>query len=48
MTRAAATLLDTGDRLPDMTLELISGESLTIPGDLKEGYAVLLFYRFDR
>jgi hypothetical protein len=46
MARSGATFLDTGDRFPDMDLQLISGQSMKIPQDLEDGFAVLLFYRF--
>ena len=40
-----AQKLDTGDAFPSMTLTLAGGETVTIPEDIKAGYAILLFYR---
>ena len=45
MARLDSTLLDTNDAFPEMELQLISGETLKIPGGLGEGYGVLLLYR---
>lgn len=40
-----ADKLDTGDRFPRMTLNLVGGGSLTLPDDLAAKYTVILFYR---
>ncbi|MFQ5895029.1 MAG: hypothetical protein ACE5JJ_04325 [Nitrospinota bacterium] len=45
MTRAGSFLLDSGDRFPDMTLNLVDGGTLQLPDGLKEDWNVLLFYR---
>jgi peroxiredoxin len=37
--------LDTGDVFPTLTLQLVDGQSLTIPDDLDAKYQVILFYR---
>lgn len=40
-----AEKLDTGDVFPSLTLQLVDGQSLTVPDDLDAGYKVILFYR---
>jgi len=40
MTRLGSMLLDTNDHFPDLDLQMISGESLKLPGDTGEGYSV--------
>ena len=40
-----AEKLGAGDMFPSMTLELTTGESLHLPGDLSSDYTVVLFYR---
>ena len=37
--------LQQGDRFPSMTLNLISGETVTIPDGIPTRYAMVLFYR---
>ncbi len=34
-----------GDRTPSLTLNLMSGETVTFPGDMSGRYVALLFYR---
>lgn len=34
-----------GDKLPDLTLNLIDGSTLTLPKDMPGRYLALLFYR---
>ena len=34
-----------GDKLPDITINLIDGRSLDLPRDMTGRYLVLLFYR---
>ena len=46
MARSNNTFLDIGDRFPDVFLQVIDGSTMTIPRDLNDGFAVLLFYRF--
>jgi len=38
-------MLQQGDRFPALTLKLLSGGALTVPGDLPGRYLALLFYR---
>jgi len=45
MAREGTTILDTGDRFPDLSLSLVSGGTLALPGDLGPGFGVALFYR---
>jgi peroxiredoxin len=40
-----AEKLNTGDTFPSLTLELVSGGTMTVPGDLDSKYKVILFYR---
>lgn len=40
-----AEKLDTGDAFPTMSLNLVGGDTVTVPGDLRSNYAILLFYR---
>ena len=37
--------LQQGDRLPALTLNLIDGGTLALPGDMSSRYLALLFYR---
>lgn len=37
--------LDTGDVFPTLTLQLVDGQSLSVPDDLDAKYKVILFYR---
>ena len=36
---------NTGDKFPDMTLELVNDGSIKLPGDISGNYHVVLFYR---
>jgi hypothetical protein len=45
MGRIGSALLDTNDMFPELSLQLVSGESLKIPEGTGVGYGVLLFYR---
>jgi peroxiredoxin len=45
MTKANSTFIDIGDSFPNVELQLLSGEKMVLPGDLADGYAVMLFYR---
>ncbi len=40
-----ADKLDTGDSFPNLTLNLVGGATLQLPGDLKSTYSIILFYR---
>ncbi len=37
--------LNTGDTFPSLTLDLVGGGSLAVPGGLDAKYKVILFYR---
>lgn len=37
--------LQQGDRLPQITLNLIDGGTLSLPGDMSSRYLAVLFYR---
>lgn len=40
-----ADKLDTGDSFPETTFNLVSGDSLTLPGGIGGAFQVVLFYR---
>lgn len=40
-----AEKLDIGDQFPEMSLNLVNGGSVNLPGDLPSNYNVVLFYR---
>ncbi len=40
-----AEKLNTGDTFPSLTLDLVSGGTLTVPDGLDAKYKVILFYR---
>ena len=37
--------LEGGDTLPDVTLQLVGGDTLNLPADMETPYGVVLFYR---
>ncbi len=37
--------LQQGDRLPELTLNLTDGGTLTLPGEMSSRYLAVLFYR---
>ncbi len=45
MAKLDSNFLDTNDLFPEMELRLVSGELLSIPQELGDGYAVFLLYR---
>lgn len=45
MARLGKQFLDTGDRFPELDLQLISGRTLKLPQEFEEGYSVIFFYR---
>jgi len=45
MARLSKRFLDTGDRFPELDLQLISGRTLRLPQELEEGYSVIFLYR---
>ena len=40
-----ATKLDSGDKFPSTTLQLVGGGEVTLPDQLETQYGVVLFYR---
>ena len=42
-----AEKLGIGAPFPTLTLNTVSGETISVPDDLGEGYKVVLFYRGD-
>jgi len=40
-----AEKLRSGDPLPPITFDLVDGGNVSLPGDLKTDFAVVLFYR---
>jgi hypothetical protein len=45
MGRIGSIFLDTNDKFPELDLQLVSGETLNLPKDAGEGYAVFFTYR---
>jgi peroxiredoxin len=45
MGRVGSTFLDANDTFPETHLQLVSGNTLTLPEGTGEGYGVILFYR---
>jgi len=45
MERHMASKLQQGDHFPPLTFKLVSGGTITIPDDLPDRYAAVLFYR---
>ncbi len=45
MAREGSAYLDDNDQFPKMDLQLLSGETLTLPEGTGDGYGVILFYR---
>ena len=45
MAREGTTILDTGERFPDLSLSLVNGGTLALPGALGPGFGVAPFYR---
>ena len=43
--RRMAEKLNTGDMFPSMTVNLVDGGTLDLPGGIESKYKVLLFYR---
>jgi hypothetical protein len=40
-----ADKLNSGDRFPDLTVNLVDGRTLALPGGLDAKYRIVLFYR---
>jgi len=45
MASIGSVSLDANDMFPKMKLQLVSGNTLTLPEGTGEGYGVILFYR---
>jgi hypothetical protein len=45
MARESSTILDTGDRFPDLEFHLVSGGRMLFPRDSGSRWRVLLVYR---
>lgn len=45
MGRIGSAILDTNDMFPDMDLQVVSGETIKLPGGIGGDYSVVLFYR---
>ena len=45
MSREGSAYLDTDDLFPELELKLLSGEKVTLPKGVGEGYGVFLIYR---
>ena len=39
------TMLASGDQFPDITLNSVAGDTLSLPADLDTPYNIVLFYR---
>ena len=47
MAREPVRILDAGDTFPSMNLDLVGGDSISLPGGLAGNWAAVLFYRGD-
>ena len=45
MAKIGEVFLDANDKFPELALETISGDKLSLPRDFGEGYAVFILYR---
>ena len=45
MGRIGSAILNTNDMFPDMDLQVVSGETIKLPGGIGGDYSVVLFYR---
>ncbi len=45
MGRIGTTVLDTNDVFPELALQTISGDRITLPEGTGAGYGVVFFYR---
>ncbi|MBI3126681.1 MAG: hypothetical protein HYZ11_03650 [Candidatus Tectomicrobia bacterium] len=45
MPRMTDRMLDSGDAFPALEIAKAGGGKITLPGDLKGGWGVVLFYR---
>jgi hypothetical protein len=45
MAKIGGVFLDTNDKFPELALETIWGDKLSLPRDFGDGYAVFILYR---
>lgn len=45
MGKTDSNFLDVNDVFPDLNLELINGETISVPKELGDGYGIMLIYR---
>jgi hypothetical protein len=45
MARVGKVFLDANDQFPELELDTISGDKLSLPRDCGDGYAVFITYR---
>jgi len=45
MARAGARILDSGEQLPDLSMDTVKHGRLTLPGAFGDGWGVFLIYR---
>jgi hypothetical protein len=45
MAKVGGVFLDVNDKFPELEMETISGDKLSLPGDFGDGYAVFILYR---
>ena len=45
MAKVGAVFLDANDQFPELEMETISGDKLTLPRDFGKGYGVFILYR---
>jgi hypothetical protein len=45
MARAGTFILDSGDRLPALTMDTVSHGGVSLPGRFGDGWGVFLLYR---
>ena len=45
MAKVGQVFLDANDPFPELKMETISGDTLSLPRDFGEGYAVFILYR---
>jgi hypothetical protein len=45
MSKTEAAFLDVNDKFPEMELNLVSGETLSVPFESRGEFSVILFYK---
>ncbi len=45
MAKKGEVFLDANDQFPELKIKTISGDTLSLPKDFGDGYAVLILYR---